>query len=284
MTGCASSLAVEANSHDSESKSMCSQKSTAIARTGLLFILMTCSLVKAAEPMERNWKIDGVSRQALVAVPDSARQAPAPVVFVFHGHGGNMRQAARSFRIHELWNEAIVVYMQGLNTPGQLTDPEGKRPGWQKEKGDQKDRDLKFFDEVLKSLKQDYKVDEKRIFSTGHSNGGGFTYLLWSERPDVFAAFAPSGSAALKVRNNLTPRPMLHIAGGNDPLVKYAWQAMMIDSIKKRNQCEAGKPWEEKCTQFPSKIGAPVVTFVTSQGHKFPSEAPELIVKFFQQY
>ena len=39
---------------------------------------------------------------------------------------------------------------------------------------------------MLKSLKQDYKVDEKRIFSTGHSNGGGFTYLLWSERPDVF--------------------------------------------------------------------------------------------------
>jgi polyhydroxybutyrate depolymerase len=174
--------------------------------------------------------------------------------------------------------------MQGLNTPGQLTDPEGKRPGWQKEKGDQKDRDLKFFDEVLKSLKQDYKVDEKRIFSTGHSNGGGFTYLLWSERPDVFAAFAPSGSAALKVKNNLKPKPMLHIAGDNDPLVKYAWQTMMIDSVKKTNQCEEGQPWEEKCTQFPSKIGAPVITFVTSQGHKFPAEAPALIVKFFKQY
>jgi polyhydroxybutyrate depolymerase len=195
-----------------------------------------------------------------------------------------MRQVARSFRIHELWDEAIVVYMQGLNTPGQLTDPEGKRPGWQKEKGDQKDRDLKFFDEVLKSLKQDYKVDEKRIFSTGHSNGGGFTYLLWSERPDVFSAFAPSGSAALKVKNNLKPKPMLHIAGDNDPLVKYAWQTMMIDSVKKTNQCEEGQPWEEKCTQFPSKIGAPVITFVTSQGHKFPAEAPALIVKFFKQY
>jgi polyhydroxybutyrate depolymerase len=205
-------------------------------------------------------------------------------VFVFHGHGGNMRQVSRSFRIHELWSEAIVVYMQGLNTPGQLTDPEGKRPGWQKEKGDQKDRDLKFFDEVLKSLKQDCKVDEKRIFSTGHSNGGGFTYLLWSERPDVFAAFAPSGSAALKVKNNLKPKPMLHIAGDNDPLVKYAWQTMMIDSVKKTNQCEEGQPWEQKCTQFPSKIGAPVITFVTSQGHKFPPEAPALIVKFFKQY
>lgn len=258
------------------------QKSLLIVSAGLL--LLTCSMVNAAEPRERDWTIDGVSRQALVAVPDSRKQAPAPLVFVFHGHGGNVRQVARSFRIHELWNEAIVVYMQGLNTPGQLTDPEGKRPGWQKEKGDQKDRDLRFFDEVLKSLKQDYKVDDKRVFSTGHSNGGAFTYLLWSERPDVFAAFAPSGSAALKVRNNLKPKPMLHIAGDNDPLVKYAWQTMMIDAVKKINQCGEGSPWEEKCTQFPSEIGAPVITYVTSQGHKFPPEAPALIVKFFKQY
>lgn len=245
---------------------------------------MACGLLNAAEPKPRTWAIDGVTREAEVAVPDIARQTASPLVFVFHGHGGNIRQVARSFRIHELWDDAIVVYMQGLNTPGQLTDPEGKRPGWQKEKGDQKDRDLRFFDEVLKSLKQDYKVDEKRIFSTGHSNGGSFTYLLWSERPDVFAAFAPSGSAALKVRNSLKPKPVLHIAGDNDPLVKYAWQTMMIDALKKSNQCGEGTPWEGKCTQFPSKIGAPVITFVTSQGHKFPAEAPALIVKFFKQY
>jgi polyhydroxybutyrate depolymerase len=247
-------------------------------------LLLSSGIVNAAELKQRDWMIEGVTRQALVAVPDSAKQVPSPLVFVFHGHGGNMRQVARSFRIHELWDQAIVVYMQGLNTPGQLTDPEGKRPGWQKEKGDQKDRDLQFFDEVLKSLKQDCKVDEKRVFSTGHSNGGGFTYLLWSERPDVFAAFAPSGSAALKVRNNLKPKPMLHIAGDNDPLVKYAWQTMMIDAVKKINQCGEGIPWEETCTQFPSKISAPVITFVTSQGHKFPPEAPALIVKFFKQY
>ncbi len=245
---------------------------------------MACGLLNAAEPKPRTWVIEGVTREAVVAVPDIARQTASPLVFVFHGHGGNIRQVARSFRIHELWDDAIVVYMQGLNTPGQLTDPEGKRPGWQKEKGDQKDRDLRFFDEVLKSLKQDYKVDEKRIFSTGHSNGGSFTYLLWSERPDVFAAFAPSGAAALKVRNSLKPKPVLHIAGDNDPLVKYAWQTMMIDALKKSNQCGEGTPWEEKCTQFPSKIGAPVITFVTSRGHKFPAEAPALIVKFFKQY
>ena len=31
--------------------------------------------------------------------------------------------AARGMAFHNVWPEAIVVYMQGLNTPGRLTDP-----------------------------------------------------------------------------------------------------------------------------------------------------------------
>ncbi len=253
----------------------------------ILSICVAFGVINAAigsEPAVREWTIDGVARQTMIAVPDNASTIAAPLVFGFHGHGGSMKNAARTFRIHELWPEAIVVYMQGLNTPGQLTDPEGKKSGWQKEKGDQKDRDLHFFDEVLKSIEAEFKVDKERVFSMGHSNGGGFTYLLWSERPQVFAAMAPSGSAALKVRDRLTPKPMLHIAGENDPLVKYAWQTMMIDSVKTMNQCGDGKAWESKCTLFPSKIHTPVVTFVTAEGHKFPQQAPALIVKFFQEH
>lgn len=238
----------------------------------------------AAELLTREWKIDGVTREALLVVPTTAVTKPSPVVFGFHGHGGSMNNAARSFRMHEQWPDAIVVYMQGLPTPGQISDPEGKKTGWQREKGDQQDRDLKFFDAVLMSLKADYKVDEKQIYATGHSNGGSFTYLLWAERSDVFAAVAPSGAAALKIRNSLKPKPLLHVAGDNDPLVKYGWQKLMIDSVKKTNECGEGVPWEEKCTQFPSKIGTPVVTLVTSNGHKFPEEAPALIVRFFKQH
>ena len=79
----------------------------------------------------------------------AARQQPTPVVFVFHGHGGHALNVVRSFAMNRHWPEAISVYMQGLNTPGRLTDPQGKVPGWQMRLGDQHDRDLKFFDAVL---------------------------------------------------------------------------------------------------------------------------------------
>jgi polyhydroxybutyrate depolymerase len=295
-----------------------------------LFLLLSLALAScvsasaAEEPTRREWTVDGVAREALVYSPASAKTNAAPVVFAFHGHGGNMRNTVRSFHIHTLWPEAIVVYPQGLNTPGRLTDPEGKKPGWQHGVGAEGDRDLKFFDAMLASLKADYKVDTKRVYSTGHSNGGGFTYLLWAERGEVFAAFAPSASAASLLAASLPaklltprqqkadkrsesdkdakadeksaetkeaktapkPKPFLHFGAENDPLVKFAWQKATIERLRELNQCGEGKPWkgEQGATIYSSKTGTPVVTYIHDGGHKFPANAPELMVKFFKDY
>lgn len=253
----------------------------------LVLGLAALSLASAADlPARRQWTVEGTVREALVYAPSEARSNATPVVFAFHGHGGSMRNAARSFSYHAHWPEAIVVYPQGLNTPGRLTDPEGKRPGWQHALGDQGDRDLKFFDAVLASLQKDYRVDEKRVYATGHSNGGGFTYLLWAARGDRFAAVAPSASAASRRLGSLKPKPVLHVAGKNDALVRFAWQEQTIHALRKLNQCAAGQPWEndQGCTLYPSKLGTPVVTFIHPGAHRFPAAAPALIVKFFKQH
>lgn len=233
------------------------------------------------------WQVDGVARNGMVHIPESALKTPAPVIFAWHGHGGNMKQAANSFGYHKVWPEAICVYLQGLNTPGRLTDPEGKKPGWQSRVGDQNDRDLKLFDSVLAQLKRDYKVDEKRLYSTGHSNGGGFTYLLWQARGEIFAAMAPSAAVAgMRENNTLMPKPVLHVAGEADPLVKFTWQKAQIDLLKKNNQCGEGRPWGDNklCTEYTSASGTPVVTFIHPGAHGFLPEAPALIVKFFKEH
>ena len=81
----------------------------------------------------------------------------------------------------------------------------------------------------------------------------------------------------------LKPKPVLHVAGENDSLVKYAWQQQMMDELRKLNECGEGQPWKETgCTLYPSKIGAPVVTFIHPGAHGFPKEAPAIIVKFFK--
>lgn len=229
--------------------------------------------------------VDGVARTGLVFAPATATSTATPVVFAFHGHGGTAASAVRSFAMHREWPEAISVYLQGLNTPGQLTDPEGKKPGWQNREGMLGDRDLKLFDTVLARLKSEFRVDDRRIHVTGHSNGGGFTYLLWASRGDVFASVAPSGSAAAQSRDRLKPKPAMHVAGEKDPLVKYAWQRANMDRLRKLNGCVGeGKPWDEHCTFFASPTGTPLVEFVHPGGHEFPKDAPPAIVKFFREY
>lgn len=242
-----------------------------------------------AEPQVREWTVDGVKREALIYLPTSRTGTgakPAPVIFAFHGHGGTMRHAARSFALHEQWPEAIVVYPQGLNTAGQLTDPEGKKSGWQPKQGANGDRDLAFFDAMLASLKRDYAVDAKRIYATGHSNGGGFTYLLWAARPNVFAAFGPV--AAVPGMGNFpeTPKPVIHVAGRKDPLVKYAWQEHTIKRLCRLNDCGDGRPWsvDKRCTVYASAKSAPVVTYVHDGGHNYPDEAAVFIVQFFKEH
>ncbi|MGC3967629.1 MAG: dienelactone hydrolase family protein [Pirellulales bacterium] len=238
----------------------------------------------AAEPKVRTWQIDGVAREAQVYVPDGADKKAAPLVFVWHGHGGTAQAMVRRYQLEKIWPEAIVVYPQGLNTPGRLTDPEGKRPGWQHSAGQLDDRDLKFFDAMLADLKKEAQVDEARIYSTGHSNGGGFTYLLWAERGDVFAAVAPTAAAfSPEIGAKHKPKPVLHLAGENDRLVKYEWQQAVIEHLKKLNQCGEGKPWEPGCTLYESKLGMPVVAYIHPGAHGFPAGAEKTIVKFFQE-
>ena len=259
-----------------------------------VFFLLGCAESRGAPasnsetvpPGIQKWdfQLEGITRETLAYIPGTAKDKLTPVLFVFHGHGGNSQNAVRMFAMHRHWPEAISIYMRGLNTPGRLTDPQGKAPGWQKSLGDQQDRDLKFFDAVLARLKQDYKVDPKRIFSTGHSNGGAFTYLLWAERGDVLTAVAPSAATPAESLQKLKPKPVMHIAGERDSLVKFEWQEKAIVAVRKLNGCETeGRPWGKDCTYYASKAGAPVVALIHAGAHQVPAGAPALIVKFFKE-
>ncbi len=247
----------------------------------ILWVLGVAGCCFATELEMQAWDVDGITREALVWVPEKTEALP-PVVFVFHGHGGNVRDISQKFRIHELWPEATVVYMQGLPTPIRRTDPEGRRSGWNSNPNDPESRDLKFFDAVYESLGG--KVDPDRIFSTGHSNGGGFTYCLWAARPELFAAFAPSSAVARNFTDRLVSKPAMHIAGKTDPRVKYAWQEPMMNFIKTLNDCSEGEAWHSAGELigiiYPSET--PFVTLIHPGGHEFSKDAPELIVRFFQ--
>ena len=253
---------------------------------GVAFLVVLLGLacaLGAAECERRVWTVDGVEREAWVFSPTN-RTSPAPLVFAFHGHGGTMRHAARTFALHELWPEAIVVYPQGLPKPGLLTDPEGKRSGWQSAPGDQGDRDFRFVEAMRASLVGERPVDSRRIYAMGHSNGGGFTYLLWARSPEIFAAFAPVAAVLRPEFLPTTPRPVFLAAGKDDRLVKFSWQQHALTELRRINRADEGRAWDldPRAESYPSANGAPVVLFVHDGDHAYPKAASAMIVDFFR--
>jgi len=243
------------------------------------------SNVFPAEPAPTKWTVDGAQREALVFLPSRSSKAKPPVIFAFHGHGGNMQFAARGMAFQNFWPEAIVVYPQGLPTAGIIMDRKGEQPGWQREPGQEHDRDLKFVDAILTTLREKYSADEARVYATGFSNGGLFTYLLLSQRPNLFAAFAPGGAVLLPSVPLTEARPVFHYGGEKDRLARFTKQQATIEQLRKFNGCGGpGEPCGSKCTLYPSVKGAPVATFIHPFGHVYPPPVTPLIIKFFQEH
>ena len=253
-----------------------------------LFSLVPGIGAEASALPRREWNVNGVTREALVHVPANATTTSAPLVFVYHGHNGTMQAISRTYKFHEIWPEAIVVYPQGLNTTSSR-DPEGKQAGWQRRPAQDSDRDLALFDIILASLKSDYQVDPKRIYATGHSNGGAFTYLLWATRGDALAALASVGTVVLlspeEASTKLSPKPIFHVAGTKDEIVAFANQKSTIDLIRAVNQCRDGEPGGmEHCTLYPSKLGTPLIAYIHPGAHGFPRPASAAIRDFFKAH
>ncbi|KAH9904673.1 carbohydrate esterase family 1 protein [Xylariomycetidae sp. FL2044] len=93
------------------------------------------------------------------------------------------------------------------------------------------DEDLQFVSDLLAELRDEYCVDDSRIYATGMSNGGGFvnTIACSGAVGGQFAAFAPASPSLYTDSNNnsgdcapaRSPMPLLEIHGGSDASVPY---------------------------------------------------------------
>src|SRR5262249_11530898 len=112
-----------------------------------------------------------------------------------------------------------------------------------------------------------------------------FTYLLWAERPKVFAAYAPVAARILPSVHLGEPKPLLHVGGTADRQIAFADQKEAIEAARRANAATgAGTVYGTYCTFYESKTGAPVMTVIHNEGHIYPLEASQIIVDFFKKY
>lgn len=223
--------------------------------------------------------VDGVERQFIAYAPLTKDARPRPLVFAFHGHGGNMRYSLSRFKFNKTWPQAVSLYPQGLPTKG-MTDPDGKKNGWQQRVNTEGNRDEKFLDAMLEWAKKNNRIDEKNVFSMGHSNGGAMTMVAWNSHPNLFKGLGVCCGGGRTLPEN-KPTALFSVSGRNDPIVKFAGQQLSFNSAKRVNGATGeGKPYGNNSTIWEGK--APSVWYVSDGGHELPEEALDQLTKFFK--
>lgn len=234
----------------------------------------------AQKPETVEFKAGGLERTAVVYRPTKEIEE-TPVVFVFHGHGGRGSQIARSRPIHDSWPEAAVIYPNGLVGVKGITDPEGKRTGWQKGQDTYDNRDVLFFDEMLKWAKNEFDADPSRTFVTGHSNGSVFSWLLQAERGDKITAVAGSCAPGGIWMRNAPKKPAFIIAGTDDQLVKIEGMRRFSNLLVRWYGNEKQEMRDDGTVIYAGK-DAPIWVWEYNGRHRVPQDTATRIVVFFK--
>jgi polyhydroxybutyrate depolymerase len=172
---------------------------------------------------ERVLIVDGMERSYLLHVPsDLAADQPVPLVFIFHGFSGTGESMAITTGFDDLADTYgfLVVYPNGTGPVGATSWNAGGCCGYAESNNLD---EAAFVRQIISDLQTGARVDPKRIYATGFSNGAFLTYRLGCEMSDVLAAVAPV--AGVLLNNPCQPQhpvSILHIHGTADFSVPYA--------------------------------------------------------------
>jgi len=100
------------------------------------------------------------------------------------------------------------------------------------------DKDTKWMTEIIDQMYTDYKIDRKRVYLSGFSMGGMFTYHSMSKIADKIAAFAPtSGTNVMGASKAMRPVPIIHPHGTNDDVLNYSQVEGFIKNYRDQFHC-----------------------------------------------
>jgi poly(3-hydroxybutyrate) depolymerase len=87
--------------------------------------------------------------------------------------------------------------------------------------------------QVLQRVRQQYKIDDSRIYLLGHSLGAIGAWKIAAKFPDVWAAIAPiSGAGQAETIERFKHVPVIVVHGDNDPTVNVNGSRTMVAKLK----------------------------------------------------
>lgn len=187
-----------------------------------LFMLISCGNEETGFVEERVIEHEGLERSFLIYVPKNIKEN-APLLVAIHGYTSSAKTLMGYSGINQIADKEgfLVAYPQGTKDS---RDNNFFNVGYEFH-SDSKVNDVNFIREIVLNLTKDYKLNSKRVFATGMSNGGDMSYLLACTSSDLFTAVAPVAGVMMKdTLENCNPEkkiPIFEIHGTKDSISKF---------------------------------------------------------------
>ncbi len=161
-----------------------------------------------------------------VAIPDSYDEStPAPLIILLHGYTSSGAGQDAYFQVSPLADDYGFLFVA---------------PDGMKEAGGQENRfwnasdacchffggevdDSGYIRSIIDQMKDQYNVDENRVYLIGHSNGGFMSFRMAYEHSDAIAAIASLAGANHNEMRDAPPNPVhvLQIHGTIDETIQF---------------------------------------------------------------
>jgi len=228
---------------------------------GCMLLLPFCSMAL------ENIQVGTTTRTMLIYSPKNLGQN-RPMIISCHGYSQDANYQSAQAHFENIADTAkfLVVFPNGI---GNSWDISGTT-------------DIDFMTTIIDTMANRYNIDRNRVYLSGFSMGGMFTYWAMGKIADKIAAFAPisgyllSGSSFTSAR----PIPIIHIHGTADDVVAFSGVAACLAGWVARDNCPTTavvtKPYPASnpnsvCTKSywgPGDNGVEVVLMAnTGKGH-----------------
>ena len=318
---------VDQNSDDPLLRGNRGKRHRLAAAVAVALALAATATPGAAADVQRKLMIGGRERGYTLHLPPGITDSrPMPLVIVLHGGAGNgagaatqtgfSREADRSGFIaaYPDGTDEPRPFLNALGKPGFLTWDAGGCCGYAMEN---RVDDVAFLRTMVGSIERGYRIDPKRVYATGLSNGAMMAYRFACEASDLVASVGIVAGVVLVPCSPSQPVSIIHIHGsadenvpvaggiGRKSLTKTGYPAV-AESIATwvcANQCMGGPqrsdaaPFVHLTDYRPCRGGTEVAYYlIDGGGHSWPGgarmagfldapsqaiEATPLIWKFF---
>ncbi|MCF0224991.1 MAG: carbohydrate binding domain-containing protein [Fibrobacter sp.] len=188
------------------------------------FLIFGLFSLLAANAFAGNAKGETLNGRSIYVYAPSGIEEGRPLLISCHGMNQDAAYQSNQARWEDVADTArfTVVYPNG---EGKSWDISG-------------DKDINLMKNIIDEMYKRYKVDLSRVYLSGFSMGGMFTYHAMGKIADKIAAFAPvSGYLMGGPGKASRPVPIIHHHGTSDDVVQYSGVMNHINSYKNQFNC-----------------------------------------------